>query len=148
MIITRTQIRETVVKEAIARAKRECAFLFVYEYEGLFAPMIWATLIDGEPIPDEARLLCTVNQDGHVDWKLDGLVARTPAELPIEEVQFNNVTITIALTDPTEAYTVLCQALARFEYTTDTFHTTGWDGESEPHSTTILFPQENVISGK
>jgi hypothetical protein len=35
--------------------------------------------------------------------------------LPIEEVTFNNVTITIASTDPAPAYAVLCQALARVE---------------------------------
>ena len=153
MTVTTTQIRETVVTEAIERAKRECAFLFVYVYKGLFEQMIWATLIEGEQPPDEARLLCTVKQDGHVDWKIDDLVqtpiARTPLprlseiQLPIEEVQFNNVTITIASTDLAAAYAVLCQALARFEYTTDTFQTNGADGESEAQSTTMLFPQDS-----
>jgi hypothetical protein len=152
MTVTTTQIRETVVKEAIERAKRECSFLFVYEYKGqLFDQMIWATLIEGEQPPENARLLCTVNQDGHVDWKIDDLV-QTPIaraamprlseiQLPIEEVQFNNVTITVASMDPPAAYALLCQALARFEYTTDTFQTNGADGESDEQSTTILFRQ-------
>jgi len=156
MTVTTTQIRQTVVNEAIERAKHDRAFLFVYEYKGqLFDQMIWATLIEGEPIPDEARLLCTINQDGHVDWKIDDLVqtpiARVPLprlseiQLPIEEVQFNNVTITIPSTDPVAAYAVLCQtlALARFEYTTDTFQINGAEGESEPESTTMLFPHES-----
>jgi hypothetical protein len=51
--------------------------------------------------------------------------------LPIEGVTFNNVTITIASIDPAPAYAVLCQALARFEYTTDTYHTHGAAGQSE-----------------
>ena len=153
MTVTTTQIRETVVNEAIKRAKRKCSFLFVYECKGqLFNQMIWATLIQGEQPPEDARLLCTVNQDGHVDWKVDDLVqtpiARTAMprlseiQLPIEEVQFNNVTITIASTNPAAAYALLCQALARFEYTTDTFQTNGAAGESEEQSTMILFPQD------
>lgn len=152
MTVTTTQIRETVVNEVIERAKRECSYLFVYEYKGqLFDQMLWATLIEGEQPPENARLLCTVNQDGHVDWKIDDLV-QTPIakaamprlseiQLPIEEVQFNNVTITIASTDPPAAYALLCQALTRFEYTTDTFQTNGADGESKDQSTTILLPQ-------
>lgn len=154
MTVTTTQFRETVVNEAMERAKRDRSFLFVYEYKGqLFDQMIWATLIEGEQPPDEARLLCTINQDCHVDWKIDDLVqipiARvamprlSDIQLPIEEVQFNNVTITIASTDPVAAYAVLCQALALFEYTTDTFQTNGADGESEPQSTTMLFPQDS-----
>ena len=104
MTVTTTEIRQTVVNEAIERAASERSFLFVYEYKGkLFDQMIWATLIEGEQPPEDARLLCTVNQEGHVDWKIDDLV-RTPIAratlprlseitLPIEEVQFNNVTI-------------------------------------------------------
>ena len=97
--------------------------------------MISATLIEGEQPPEDAPLLCTVSQEGHVDWKIDDLVQTPIARatlprlseitLPIEEVQFNNVTITIASADPVAAYTALCQALARFEYTTDTFQTNG-----------------------
>jgi hypothetical protein len=154
MSVTRTQIRETVVNEAIERAKRNCVFLFVYEYEGLFEQMIWTTLTEGEPVPDDARLLCRVNHDGYVVWQIDDLVqtpiARTPLpplseiELPIEEVQFNNVTITIPSTDPATAYAVLCQALAQFEYTTDTFQTHGAAGQSEAESTATLFPLDSA----
>jgi len=155
MPVTKTQIRETVVNDAIERAKRECAFLFVYEYKGLFEQMIWATLTEGEPIPDEARLLCRVNHDGYVVWQTDDLVqtpiARTALpplseiQLPIEEVQFNNVTITIASTDPAVAYALLCQALASIgcEYTTDTFQTHGAAGASEAQSTYELFPPDS-----
>ena len=32
--ITKTQIRQNVVREAIDRATRDCLFLFVYEYKG------------------------------------------------------------------------------------------------------------------
>jgi hypothetical protein len=152
MTVTTTEIRQTVVNEARERAIRERAFLFVYEYTGqLFNQLIWATLIEGEQAPEDARLLCTVNQEGLVDWKIDDLIqtpiARTSLPrlseitLPIEEVQFNNVTITIAATDPAAAYAALCQALAQFEYTTDTFQTNGAAGESEAESTTTLFPQ-------
>jgi len=59
--------------------------------------------------------------------------------LPIEAVQFNNVTITIPPTDPITAYRMRCQVLATFEYTTDTFHTTGpAQTLSEPQNTTLL----------
>ena len=154
MTVTTTEIRQTVVNEAIQRATRERAFLFVYETKGkLYDQMIWATLIEGEQPPEDARLLCTVSQEGHVDWKIDDLVQTPIARaalphlseitLPIEEVQFNNVTITIASTDPVAAYAALCQALARFEYTTDTFQANGAAGESEEQSTSILFPQDS-----
>lgn len=153
MAVTLKQVRETVVNEAIERATRESLFLFVYEYKSKIFDYqrIWATLIEGEQPPEEARFLCAVNQDGHMDWKIDDLV-QTPIakaamprlseiQLPIEEVHFNNVTITIASTDPPAAYALLCQALTRFEYTTDTFQTNGADGESKDQSTTILLPQ-------
>lgn len=155
MAVTLKQVRETVVNEAIEHATRESLFLFVYEYKSKIFDYqtIWATLIEGEQPPEEARLLCTVNQDGHVDWKIDDLVQTPIAKatlprlseihLPIEEVQFNNVTITIPSTDPAAAYALLCQALARFEYRTDTFQTDGADGESEAQSTTVLFPQDS-----
>lgn len=62
MTVTTTEIRQTVVNEAIQRATRERAFLFVYETKGkLFDQMIWATLIEGEQPPEDARLLCTVS---------------------------------------------------------------------------------------
>lgn len=152
--VTTKQIRETIVSEAITRANRERVFLFVYEYKDtLFDRTIWATLTEGEQPPEDSQLLCTVNQDGYVDWKIDDLVQTPIARatlprlseitLPIEEVQFNNVTITIASTDPAAAYSILCQALDPFEYTTDSFQTHGAAGESEEQSTTLLFPQDS-----
>jgi hypothetical protein len=155
--ITQQQIRETVVDEAITRATKECVFLFVYEYKDtIFERTIWATLTEGEQIPEDSRLLCTVNQDGQVDWKSDNLVqtpiARFPLPslsditLPIEEVQFNNVTITVPSTDPKAAYSQLCGVLSNFEYTTDTFQTHGAAGQSEEQSTTNLFPDPSTES--
>ena len=158
--ITTTQIRETVVSEAITRATRACVFLFVYEYKDTISETtIWATLTEGEQVPEDSRLLCTVNQDGQVDWKIDNLIqtpiARTTLpslsdiKLPIEEVQFNNVTITVPSTDPKAAYSLLCSVLANFEYTTDTFQTHGAAGQSEEQSTTNLFPDpatESVLA--
>lgn len=45
MSITTSQLRETVVNEAIARAINTSSFLFVYEYtHTLFQQMIWASL--------------------------------------------------------------------------------------------------------
>jgi len=42
MTVTTTEIRQTVVNEAIERAASERSFLFVYEYKGkLFDQMIW-----------------------------------------------------------------------------------------------------------
>jgi hypothetical protein len=157
--VTTKQIRETIVSEAITRANRERVFLFVYEYKDtLFDRTIWATLTEGEQPPEDSRLLCTVNQDGHVDWKIDDLIqtpiARTTLprlseiKLPIEEVQFNNVTITIASTDPAAAYALLCQTLASIgcEYTTDTFQTHGASGQSEDQDTSILFPSDSTAT--
>ncbi len=157
--ITTTHVRETVVDEAIIRATRECVFLFVYEYKDtLFERTIWAALTEGEQAPEDSRLLCTVNQDGHVDWKINNLIqtpiARTTLprlseiKLPIEEVQFNNVTITIASTEPAAAYALLCQTLASIgcEYTTDTFQTHGASGQSEDQDTSILFPSDSTAT--
>jgi hypothetical protein len=154
--ITTTQVRQTVVDEAVTRATRQSVFLFVYEYkDSIFDRTIWATLTEGEQPPQDSRLLCTVSQDGQVDWKIDDLVqtpiARIPLpslsdiRLPIEEVQFNNVTITIPSTDPAVAYALLCQTLANIgcEYTTDTFQTHGAAGESEPQDTNPLFPPDS-----
>ena len=145
--ITKTQIRQQVVSEAIDRATRDCLFLFVYEYKGtLFDDTVWATLLEHEQTPKDSLLLCTVNQDGVVDWKIDDAdltqMPTAQVTLPINEVTFNNVSITISTTDPAAAYTALCEALARFEYTTDTFHTDGAAGISEEQSTTLLFSSE------
>jgi len=144
--ITTTQIRNNVVNEAITRATRECEFLFVYEYKGTISDnTTWATLLEGEQVPKDSLLLCTVNPDGVVDWKIDDADLihssnpKVEQTLPIEEVTFNNVSITIAASDPAAAYTLLCEALARFEFTTDTFLTYGAADESEEQATTILF---------
>jgi hypothetical protein len=153
MTITTNQLRQAVVDEATVRAKRESKFLFVFEYKDtLFENVIWTTLAEGEaPPPQDSRLLCTVDSKGNVDWKVDDLYKprsrpRCPASsditLPIEEVQFNNVTITVPATNAAAAYATLCKALEPFEYTTDTFQTNGADGEiSEEQTTTALFPQ-------
>ncbi len=145
--VTTTQIRQNVVNEAIARATRECVFLFVYEYQGTISDnTTWATLLEGEQPPKDSLLLCTVNQDGVVDWKIDepDLIQAAIANAPIEEVTFNNVSITIGATHPAAAYTLLCEAPTRFEYTTDTFQTHGAAGESEEQSTTVLFPSQSA----
>ena len=148
--VTTTQIRLTVVSEAVDRATRDCLFLYVYEYKGTISDnTAWATLLEHEKPPKDSLLLCTVNPDGVLDWKINdpdlinSLLPQTDPTLPIEEVTFNNISITIAATDPAAAYKLLCQALVRFEYTTDTFHTHGTAGESEEQSTTVLFPSRS-----
>lgn len=145
--ITTTQIRLNVVNEAITRATKECLFLSVYEYKGTISDnTAWATLLEGEQPPTDSLLLCTVNPNGNVDWKiadpdLTQSTNPTPDQtLPTEEVTFNNVSITIAAIDPAAAYALLCEALARFEYTTDTFYTQGDADESEERCTSLLFP--------
>lgn len=151
--VSTNQLRQAVVDEATVRAKRESKFLFVYEYKDtLFENLIWSTLAEGEaPPPQDSRLLCTVDSKGNVDWRVDDLVQTPNASalsrlsditLPIEEVQFNNVTITVLATNVAAAYAALCKALEPFEYTTDTFQTNGADRElSEEQTTTTLFPQ-------
>ena len=146
--ITTTQIRQNVVNEAIDRATRDCLFLFVYEYEGtLSGNTAWAMVLEHEQPPKESMLLCTVDHNGVVEWKIDDpALIQSPIPQPappIEAVTFNNVSITIANLDPAAAYTLLCEALARFEYTTDTFHTHGAAHQSEEQSTTVLFPSQS-----
>jgi hypothetical protein len=145
--ITTTQIRQNVVNEAITRATRECLFLSVYEYKGTISDnTIRATLLEGEQPPTDSLLLCTVNPNGVVDWKIadpeltESTKPKPDQTLTTEEVTFNNVSITIAATDPAAAYSLLCEALARFEYTTDTFYTHGAADESEERCTSLLFP--------
>lgn len=145
--VTTTQIRQNVVNEAITRATRECLFLFVYEYKGTLSDnTAWVTLLEHEEPPRESMLLCTVDHNGLVEWKIDDpALIQSPISqpAPIEAVTFNNVSITIANLDPRAAYTLLCEALARFEYTTDTFHTHGAAHQSEEQSTTVLFPPQS-----
>ena len=142
--ITKTQIRQNVVREAIDRATRDCLFLFVYEYQGsLSENTAWAALLEHEQPPKDSLLLCTVNQNGVVDWKIDDhdltQIPTPPITLPIDQVTFDNVSITIPISDPAAAYTALCAALARFEFTTDTFQTDGAAGTSEQQCTSVLF---------
>jgi hypothetical protein len=69
--ITTTEIRLNVVNEAITRATRECLFLFVYEYKGTISGYTaWATLLEREQPPTDSLLLCTVNPNSVVDWKI------------------------------------------------------------------------------
>lgn len=145
--ITTTQIRLHVVNEAITRATRECLFLFLYEYKGTISDYTaWATLLEHEQPPQESILLCTIDQNGVVEWKINDpdliqspISQPTDINLPIDVVTFNNVSITVANLGPAAAYRLLCAALARFEYTTDTFQTQGAAGQSAEQSTTILF---------
>jgi len=74
--ITTTQLRETVVNDAVQRARRECIFLLVYEYKDLFANTVWAALSEGEQRPEDALLLCTISHDGQIEWKIDRLMQR------------------------------------------------------------------------
>lgn len=93
--ITRTQIRKNVVSEAITRAARECLFLFVYEYRGTISDnTVWATLLEEEPPPKDSLLLCTINPNGVVEWKIDDpdliqstnpKVDQTLREMPMEK---------------------------------------------------------------
>ena len=144
--ITTTHIRLNIVNEAISRATRECLFLFVYEYKGTISDYTaWATLLEHEQPPQESILLCTIDQNGVVEWKINDpdliqspLSESADIKLPIDVVTFKNVSITVANLGPAAAYRLLCEALARFEYTTDTFQTHG-PGQSAEQSTTILF---------
>lgn len=148
--VTTTDIRLRVVKEAIHRATRECLFLFVYEYKGTISDnTVWATLPEGEQPPKDSLLLCTVNPDGIIDWKINDpdLIqshdAKADQTHPIEGVTFNNVSITIAANDPAAAYSLLCEALAKFDYATDTFCTYRADEESDEQCTSVLFPSHS-----
>ena len=103
--ITKTQIRQNVVREAIDRATRDCLFLFVYEYKGSLSDnTAWAALLEHEQPPKDSLLLCTVNQNGVVDWKIDDhdltQIPTPPFTLPIDQVTFDNVSITIPISDP------------------------------------------------
>lgn len=91
-----TQIRQNVVREAIDRATRDCLFLFVYEYKGSLSDnTAWAALLEHEQPPKDSLLLCTVNQNGVVDWKIDDhdltQIPTPPITLPIDQVTFDNV---------------------------------------------------------
>lgn len=60
------------------------------------------------------------------------------------DVTFQNVTITVTADTPQDAYTALCEALAPFEYSTDTY-TLCEDDRAEPmedRDTAELFPSQ------
>lgn len=61
------------------------------------------------------------------------------------DVTFQNVTITVTADTPQDAYTALCEALAPFEYSTDTYTRHEEDGvePTEERDTTELFPSQS-----
>lgn len=71
MSYTNTQLRETVVADAAKRARRECISLLVYEYTDMFDHTVWASLTGDEPRPKDSLLLCTIDHEGQVEWKID-----------------------------------------------------------------------------
>ena len=76
MNTTTTQLRETVVADAVKRARRECIALLVYEYKDLFDHTVWAALCEAEPRPSDALLICTIDNEGQVQWKVDKHIQR------------------------------------------------------------------------
>ena len=73
---TTTELRETVVADAIRRARRECIFLLVYEYKDFFDHTVWATLSEDEHKPADSLLICTIDDEGQVQWKVDKHIQR------------------------------------------------------------------------
>jgi hypothetical protein len=73
---TTTQLRETVVADAVKRARRECVFLLVYEYKDFFKHTVWAAVSEGEQRPTDSLLICTIDEEGQVQWKVDKHVQR------------------------------------------------------------------------
>ena len=65
--ITTTQIRETVVSEAVDYARRECLVLLIYEYRDFFDHGVWAVLTKDDPAPKDSELLCTINHEGRIE---------------------------------------------------------------------------------
>lgn len=74
--ITTAELREIVVADAVKRARRECIFLLVYEYKDLFDHTAWAAITEGEQRPTDALLICTIDDEGQVQWKVDKHVQR------------------------------------------------------------------------
>lgn len=74
--ITTAELREVVVADAVKRARRECVFLLVYEYKDFFDHTVWATVSEGEQRPTDALLICTIDDEGQVQWKVDKHVQR------------------------------------------------------------------------
>lgn len=74
--ITSTQLRETVVADAVKRARRESIFLLVYEYKDFFDHTVWAALSEGEQQPADSLLICTIDSEGQVEWRVDKDIQR------------------------------------------------------------------------
>lgn len=74
--ITTAKLRELVVADAVKRARRECIFLLVYEYKDFFDHTVWAAITEGEQRPIDSLLICTINDEGQVQWKVDTHVQR------------------------------------------------------------------------
>lgn len=73
---TTAELRELVVAEAVKRARRECIFLLVYEYKDFFDHTVWAAISEGEQRPIDSLLICTITDEGQVEWKVDKHVQR------------------------------------------------------------------------
>jgi hypothetical protein len=74
--ITTAELREVVVADAVKRARRECVFLLVYEYKDFFDHTVWAAISEGEQRPIDSLLICTITDEGQVEWKVDKHVQR------------------------------------------------------------------------
>lgn len=74
--ITTAELREIVVADAVKRARRECIFLLVYEYKDFFDHTVWAAITEGEQRPIDSLLICTITDEGQVQWKIDKHVQR------------------------------------------------------------------------
>lgn len=73
---TTAKLRELVVADAVKCARRECIFLLVYEYKDFFDHTVWATVSEGEQRPVDSLLICTITDEGQVEWKVDKHVQR------------------------------------------------------------------------
>ena len=68
---TTAELRELVVADAVKRARRDCIFLLVYEYKDFFDHTVWAAIPEGEQRPVDSLLICTITDEGQVQWKVD-----------------------------------------------------------------------------
>ena len=73
---TTAELRELVVADAVKRARCECIFLLVYEYKDFFDHTVWAAISEGEQRPIDSLLICTITDEGQVEWKVDKHVQR------------------------------------------------------------------------
>lgn len=79
--ITTTQIRTTVIAEAVEYARRECLFLLIYEYKDMFDHGVWAVLTEDDPPPKDSQLLCTITHEGQIESTIDELPSDIPDRL-------------------------------------------------------------------